>query len=133
MILEQARELGLALAATPEYAKMCEAQRAVEQSEALSALMREFQDKQKSLLQILSDGNAERAAMIELSTDIERLREQLAESPQFSEMVAAEKAFSDLVHAVDAEVNACIGGTSSFSQQQSCDGTGCANCRGCAH
>ena len=127
-ILEQARELGLALANSQEYNAMLAAQVNVETNEALSVLLNEFRVKRSAMLELLQGGDFENTLVLELSADVERLQAQMMENPLFSEMMQAEQAFSELLSSVDREINDCIGG----KKGGSCSGN-CSSCSGCAN
>ena len=126
-MLEKARELGIALAGSPEFIRMRQAQADLEQNEAVSALMTELQQKRGELIGLMNDENSDNVGALELTNDVERLQGQLQENPLFMELVEAEGAFSALINAVDREINACIGNV-----QQDCGGN-CGACSGCRH
>lgn len=129
-MIELARELGLALANSAEFIRMKEAQSAFEQNEAVDALMRELNEKRERLIEILSDDEEDNLGAVSLTSDIDRLEEQLRESPLYHELLAAQTAFSAVLTAVNDEINACIG--SQTSAGGSCDGD-CGGCAGCKH
>lgn len=128
MIMDMARELGVAIAETPEYKRMSLAQAAVSRNASLQLLLSEFTQKRSALTSMLSSLDFDREAMIALSTDVERLQAQLRENPLFSEMLETEQAFSALLTSVDREINACIGRES----DDDCTGD-CTACGGCKH
>lgn len=127
-MLELARELGLALANSPEFINMKQAQGAFESSEAIQALMNELNEKRDRLIRLLADDSVDDLEAVSLTNDIDRLEEQLRESPLYEELVAAQGSFSTVLNAVNEEINACIGGSSSSS----CGGD-CGSCGGCKH
>ena len=126
-MLEKARELGLALAATPEFIRMKRAQAEVEQDAALNALITELQQKRTQLVDALGAEDVDGALALSLSGDIERLSGQLQENPQFVELMESEADFQSLINAVDDEINACIG-----VNKRECSGS-CDSCSGCRH
>ena len=126
-MLEQARELGIALANSPEFIRMKRAQAAIEQNEAVNALMQELQQKRTGLVNALSETDHDGSFALELTNDIDRLQGQLHENPIFMELLASESAFSALITSVDQEINACIG-----YEKSSCSGD-CGSCGGCKH
>ena len=127
-MLELARELGLALANSPEFINMKQAQGAFESSEAIQALMNELNEKRDRLIRLLAEDSADDLEAVSLTNDIDRLEEQLRESPLYEELVAAQGSFSTVLNAVNEEINACIGGSSSSG----CAGD-CGSCGGCKH
>lgn len=126
-MLDKARELGLALAASPEFLRMKRAQMLIENDEAVDALMDELREKRAKLVSILSESDVDGALALELSSDVERLQGQLEENPQFTELVESETEFNALINAVDDEINACIG-----TAKSTCGGS-CESCSGCRH
>ena len=126
-MLEKARELGIALAGSPEFVRMKQAQADMEKNEAVAALMSELQEKRMELVSLMNEENQDGIGALELTNDVERLQGQLQENPLFMELVEAEGAFSALITTVDREINACIGGG-----QESCGGN-CGACSGCKH
>ena len=129
-MIELARELGLALANSSEFIRMKQAQSGFEQNEAIAALMRELNDKRDRLIGILSDEEGDDLEAVSLTNDIDRLEEQLKESPLYDELLAAQAAFSAVLAAVNDEINACIGAET--SARGGCGGD-CGGCGGCKH
>lgn len=127
-MLELARELGLALANSPEFINMKLTQSAFESNEAITALMNELHEKRDRLVRIVADMDGDKLEAVSITNDIDRLEQQLSESPLYSEMVSAEAAFTLVLKTVNDEINACIGGTTSST----CDGD-CGSCGGCKH
>ena len=116
-VIDQARELGISLASSPEFMRMKQAQAALTEDETVSNLLEELNQKKQELIVSLSEDSPNTFAAVSLSNDIDRLSGQLKENPIFSELVDSENAFSSLIMAVDAEINACIGGESSISHE----------------
>lgn len=129
-MIELARELGLALANSCEFVQMKQAQSEFEQNEAISLLMSELNEKRDRLISILADEEGDDLEAVSLTNDIDRLESQLKESPLYSELVAAQSAFSSVLTAVNDEINACIGAETSKSS--GCSGD-CGGCGGCKH
>ena len=127
-MLELARELGLALANSPEFISMKQAQGAFESNEAITALMNELNEKRDRLISILAEDSGDNLEAVSITNDIDRLEQQLKESPFYAELVSAQSAFSLVLSAVNDEINACIGGSS----ESSCGGD-CGSCGGCKH
>jgi cell fate (sporulation/competence/biofilm development) regulator YlbF (YheA/YmcA/DUF963 family) len=127
-MLELARELGLALANSAEFITMKRAQANFESNEATSALMQELNEKRDRLIRILAEDSGEDLEAVSLTSDIERLEEQLRENPLYAELAAAQAAFSTVLTAINDEINACIGGETSTG----CAGD-CGSCGGCKH
>ncbi|MEG1523579.1 MAG: YlbF family regulator [Clostridia bacterium] len=126
-MLEQARELGIALANSSEFIRMKQAQAAIAQNEALDALLKELQEKRTHLISVLNEEDRDGTVALELINDIDRLQGQLTENPLYTELAESENAFSTLISAVDEEINACIG-----IEKSECGGN-CGSCGGCQH
>lgn len=127
-VQEQARELGVALANSPEFIRMKQAQAALAENEPLSGLINELQEKRQQIVSILgNEGDTDGLNALSLTNDIERLQGQLTENPVFQELIDSEEAFSTLLHTVDEEINTCIG-----SERTACSGD-CGSCGGCKH
>ena len=129
-MIELARELGLALANSCEFTQMKQAQSDFEQNEAIGALTTELNEKRERLIAILTSDEENDMEAVSLTNDIDRLEMQLKESPLYSDLVAAQSAFSTLLTAVNDEINACIGAETSGSS--GCNGD-CGGCGGCKH
>ncbi len=129
MVLEMARELGIALANSPEFARMKSAQAIVEENAALQTLITEFKAKREAICQLMVSADAEKDLIVQVSADMERLQAQLLDNALFFEMNEAEKAFTALLHSVDREINVCIG---SENEAHGCTDD-CASCEGCNH
>lgn len=132
--MDKARELGVALANSPEFVRLSQARERVDANVAVTDLIQEFQDKERRIVAMMEMDDVDREGAVMLTGDIERIKAQLFSNDLFSELMESQQAFSNLLAAVNREINACIGieepeeGTVSMS----CDGS-CANCKGCAH
>lgn len=126
-VKEQARELGVALANSPEFARMKLAQAAIEGNEPLTRLIDELQEKRQHIVNLLSGEEQDGEEALTLTGDIERLQGQLTENPFFQELIEAEGGFSTLLTSIDEEINACIGVV-----RNGCGGD-CGACGGCKH
>ena len=129
-MIELARELGLALANSSEFIQMKQLQNDFENNVAISSLMLELNEKRDRLISILTDEDGVDLEAVALTNDIDRLEEQLKESPLYSELISAQTAFSTVLTAVNDEINACIGAKT--SENNGCSG-GCGGCGGCKH
>jgi cell fate (sporulation/competence/biofilm development) regulator YlbF (YheA/YmcA/DUF963 family) len=129
-VIELARELGVALANSAEFIRMKTAQNAVESDEAVTALLTELNEKRERLVSTLAEDETDNLEALRLTDDIDRLEGQLQENPMFTELMAAQAAFSSVLRTINDEINACIGGETSASA--ACDGS-CESCGGCKH
>lgn len=132
MILDKARELGLALSETEEFKGMLCARINLEQNEAVCAQLDEFKDKQEALMTLLSGEDPDRLTVAELSREVETLQEDLLQNELFSNVMQAQNAFQTLMNEVNREIAACIGLEAEESGGCAC-GDGCSSCSGCKH
>jgi len=135
MILEKARELGIALSQSDEFLRLQSANEMLENNEPVSSLIQEYRQQQDTLLAILAgDQDIDVQTVTTLSNDIEAMKNQLLENPIFSEVLQAQQEFEQLVSQVHQEINSCIGITSPAVDHVSgsCSGN-CASCKGCGH
>lgn len=128
--IDKARELGVALANSPEFLRLSEARGRVDASAAVTGLMQEFQDKEHEIVSMMEQDDVDREGAVILTSDIERIKEQLFANELFTELVAAQQAFSNLLAAVNREINVCIG--IEEPEETACSGS-CAGCKGCTH
>ena len=131
--LEMARELGIAIADSPEYARLCEAKQLLAESPAVVALMNEFNQKQESLVDFMESGELEdKETAVMLTNDLEAVKEQLEGHALFKAVLEAQENFANLIAAVNKEINACIGISEENTTTASCGGD-CSHCAGCKH
>lgn len=128
MILDKARELGIALSETPEFLRMQSAREIMDGNDAVTAALAEYKDKQDQLVELLTGEDPDRLLVASLSRDVETLQEQLLENPIFAEAMAAQNAFQLLMSQVNGEIAACIGAQ---SRSGGCGGGSCEGCKGC--
>ena len=93
-MIELARELGLALAQSAEFIRMKSAQSVVENDEAITALLKELNEKRDRLVAVLAEDETDNLEALRLTDDIDRLEGQLQENPMFVELLSAQSAFS---------------------------------------
>ena len=129
MILDKARELGLALSESQEFLRMQGAREIMDGNDAVTSALAEYKEKQDQLVDLLSGEDPDRLLVASLSRDVETLQEQLLENPVFSEAMAAQNAFQLLMNQVNGEIAACIGAQSRTGG--GCSGGSCGGCKGC--
>lgn len=130
MILEKARELGIALSESAEFTRMNAAREAMEANEAVMNMLEEYQKKQEHIVDQLSSGDMDRAEVVALSSDVEALQAQLLENPLFAEAMEAQDAFQHMMKLVNQEIARCIGVET--EADHACSGS-CEGCAGCQH
>ena len=135
MILEKARELGLALSESDEFMRMAAARLAVEENEEVRQMVDAYQTMQEELVALLSSDNMDRHTVTTLSNDIEETQNRLLLNPLFTELLEAQNAFQQLMAQVNHEITACIGLTDRdtvYTVEAGCGGS-CSTCAGCKH
>ena len=128
--IDKARELGVALANSPEFMRLSEAHERVDANAAVTDLIQEFRNKESEIVSMMEEDDVDREGVVILTSDIERIKEQLLTNQLFTELVEAQQAFSNLLSAVNREINVCIG--IEEPEKTACSGS-CDGCRGCAH
>ena len=131
MILDKARELGIALSESEEFLRMRQARALLDADSKITDTLMQFQDKQNELVTQLSGENPDQLLVASLSHDVELLQTQLLEIPLFAEAIEAQNAFQLLMSEVNKEIGACIGIETKESGGE-CGGS-CDGCAGCSH
>jgi len=129
-MIEKARELGMALAASPEFTNMIEARQAAAADTALNTLMLSFREKRDEMISIMQENDYDSERAVAATADLERIQQQLYENPLFSQLLEAEETFQNLVAAVNQEISVCI--NAADPTESNCSGN-CSGCSGCAH
>lgn len=130
MIIEKARELGIALSESEEYRAMNEAQLAMERDETLMAKLNEFNELQSRIMELMSDEDCAHDEINGLSARMEAVRAALIENDSFTRMLETQSAFQALMKRVNRAIGVCIGADMGDENAQGCGGN-CAGCSGC--
>ena len=131
MILDKARELGIALSESEEFIQMRQARVLLDADSEVTDTLAQFKDKQGELVAQLSSENADKLLVAALSREVELLQTQLMENPIFSGAIEAQNAFQLLMSEVNKEIGACIG-IETEAASDGCCGS-CEGCSGCSH
>ena len=127
--IEKARELGVALANSPEFLRLTESRERMDANAAVTKLLQEYHLKEHLIVSMMEQDDVSQEGAVMLTADMERIKAQLLANETFSELMASQQAFSGLL----TEINACIGiEESEVSAKASCNGS-CEHCNGCAH
>ena len=138
MMIDKAKELGLALSESEEFQRVTAARAAFEQDAVSLALMDQYNDTQDKIVELLESTDPDPSEITALSQDLERLQGELSEAPAFVAVIEAQKQFQALMRQVNGVIGECIGLSGaedilSFSSSSSgCSGS-CASCAGCEH
>lgn len=132
MIIEKARELGIALSESDEFRNMSEAQRAMELDTAIMAKLDEFNSRQSRIMEVMSGEESDPDEMSALSTQMEAIRGQLLTEEKFVKMLETQAAFEALMKRVNRAIGVCIGADMSEDDEEghNCGGD-CSGCSGC--
>lgn len=130
MIIEKAKELGIALSESDEFRAMNDAQRAMEEDEALMAKLSDFNEKQNRMMELLSADEGDQAQVSLLSAQMEALRTQLIEDDTFVKMLETQTVFQALMKRVNRAIGLCIGAEIEDEEDAGCGGN-CSGCHGC--
>lgn len=122
MVIDKARDLGIALSESPEFQHMLQVRAAIEENETLVNMINLLHEKQSMVGKLLAEGEDtdSRTDIATLSNEIEDIQTELMESQLFTEMLDAQHAFEALMQRVNRVIAACIG--ADF------DGGACDNC-----
>jgi cell fate (sporulation/competence/biofilm development) regulator YlbF (YheA/YmcA/DUF963 family) len=130
LIIDKARELGIALSESDEFKRMIAARAILEDNSAVSEMLKDYQKKQKEIVDILSGDNPDSVLVAALTNDIDNMQSTLLVNPVFSELMEAQNDFQKLMNDVNKVLAECIG--MDMKQDNSCDGS-CSSCSGCKH
>ena len=130
MIIDKARELGIALSKSKEFQRMNAAREAMEADIAVTNMIEEYQSKQEQIVDILAETDPDRDLVVALTADVESIQSMLFCNPVFSELMDAQNDFQQLMAKVNAVIGSCIGVEP--PAPNSCSGS-CSSCSGCKH
>ncbi len=137
MILEKARELGIALSESDEFINMTRTREAMEADQALMDEFNEYNALHESIAQMLALDGDNQSAIQESSRDLERLHESLLANETFIAMLEAQGEFQQLMKRVNSVIGMCIGADNESNDSSQCDeqeggcSGSCAHCSGC--
>ncbi|MDL2258350.1 YlbF family regulator [Eubacteriales bacterium OttesenSCG-928-K08] len=129
MVLDKARELGLALSESPEFQRMAAARAILDTDTLAFEALNTFKEKQSQLVELLSSEEPDRLIVAALSKEVEDLQNTLLSNPVFAEAMAAQNEFQSLMNKVNSEIAICIG--MEEAQAPDCSGGSCEGCPGC--
>lgn len=138
MIIEKARELGIAISESEEFINMTRTREAMEADEQLMANLNEYNAMQQSIMDIMSSDTDNTQAVQDMSRDIERLHDELLANETFHAMLEAQARFQQLMKQVNRVIGLCIGAEehnepdSDKEEEGGCNGC-CSHCTGCTH
>lgn len=130
MVIEKAKELGQALIESPEFKAYAAARDEVEGDLAASNLLRAYGEKEQEITMLLSQKDADRDAVKQLSTQLQLLRDKINANGVLSYYIKVKGEFQELVNTANSVIAHFInpddeGGCSS------CGGGCSSDCSGC--
>ncbi len=133
MILEKARELGIALSESDEFINMTRTREAMEADTQLMDELNEYNAMQESIARLLTMDGDNQTEIQQMSRDIERLHDELIANETFRAMLEAQAEFQQLMKRVNAIIGMCIGAESRAEETDGGedDEGGCGGCSGC--
>ncbi|OQB25286.1 MAG: hypothetical protein BWY11_00625 [Firmicutes bacterium ADurb.Bin182] len=130
IIIDKAKELGIALSESDEFRRMLAARTQLEGNPAVRDMLKDFQKKQREISDILSEDDPDHDLIAALTNDIDNMQNTLLLNPVFAELVEAQNDFQKLMNRVNKVIAECIG--MDASQNGTCEGS-CSSCSGCKH
>jgi len=131
MVIEKARELGVALSESSEFKRLHEARTAMDADNALTNMLDSFTSKRQEIADALEDEEVDGVELSAVSREMERMQAILLENSLFKEMLDAQNEFQTLMSRVNKVIATCIG-MENADDEGGCSG-GCGSCGGCKH
>ena len=98
MIVDKARELGMAISQSDEFVALTDAKSALDANESLHEMVQQFNQMQDRMIQLLSDdAELNQIEVQQLSKDIDAVQTQLLENDIFSSYLNAQSKFQQLM------------------------------------
>lgn len=123
-VIDKARELGDEIANSAELIAMRNAEAAMLQDSEAQKIIQEFQDKQKALYMIQSQGHQLTDSQ---KKEVELLENKMLANPLIRDYFQAQQNFEKVLE----EINQIIG-TAIAGQGNSCSDECCSSCSGCS-
>ena len=109
MILEKARELGIALSESDEFINMTRTREAMEAYTQLMDELNQDNAMHEAIARLLTMDGDNQAEIQQMSRDIERLHDELIANETFRAMLEAQAEFQQRMKRVNAIIGRCIG------------------------
>ena len=124
-IIEQAIQLGMALAESKELIAMHEAEDALEQDAAAIEILTTLEEQKKKMAELLMQEGVEREKVEELSSLIDGLEKQALENASIAAVKKSQNDFAGLMSRINAIIKFYV--TGETEENDGCSG----NCAGC--
>ena len=109
MIIEKARELGMALSESEEFIRMVNARKAIDEDSGASTFVANYQENQAALMGLLAGDDPDQDNIQLLSMKLAELQQELTKNVLFVELLEAQNAFQRLMRDVNVTIAECIG------------------------
>ncbi len=130
MVIDKAKELGLAISESDEFTALINARIAMEKDAALVAGIDEYNAAQQEIGELMErDDELSARLALERSQALERIRGELMEHPLFNALIDAQNDFQRLMNQVNATIGAYLG---MDATDDDCTHD-CGTCGGCKH
>ncbi|MDR0840905.1 MAG: YlbF family regulator [Christensenellaceae bacterium] len=135
MIIEKAQELGIALSESIEFQGMLAAKAKVDANAGISNMMREYTELRDSIVTLMEDAEADKGTMLDIGRQMDEIQAALMGNAAFTELLAAQQCFQNLMRQVNQTIAACIGmeDPDMDTPEGGCSAGSCASCSGCKH
>ncbi len=127
-IMQAARELGEMIAQSDEYKVMQYAEDAALDDKAMQAQYHAYTQIRQNLQNLLSEENPDHAQIGELSSEVDRLQQELQQADTMQTLQQARQAFAQLMEGVNAQLQAIL---APQEEGSGCPSGGCHGCHGC--
>lgn len=123
-VIDKARELGDEIASSAELNAMRNAEAVMLQDSEAQKIIQEFQDKQKALYMIQSQGHQLTDSQ---KKEVELLENKMLANPLIRDYFQAQQNFEKVLEEINQIIGAAIAG-----QGNSCSDECCSSCSGCS-
>jgi cell fate (sporulation/competence/biofilm development) regulator YlbF (YheA/YmcA/DUF963 family) len=108
-VIERAKELGQAIAESPEYQAFVSEEESFLKTQDAVDLMKEYEKETLKLQNLQALGLPVPPSAV---TDLQSIQEKIREHPAIQKLVEAQKGYEDLLRRVNEEINGSIEGRS---------------------
>jgi len=127
-IMQAARQLGELIAQSKEYLAMQRAETVALDDKAMQAQYHAYTQTRQQLQDLLSEEAPDHTKIGELSSEVDRLQQELQAVGSMQSLNHARAAFAQLMNGVNAQLQAIL---SPHEAEGGCPSGGCQACHGC--
>lgn len=126
-VLDKARELGVELSSSKELLNMRESEAMMLQNPEAQAIIKEFNDKQRTFQMIQSQGHPLTESQKKEAEDLEK---RMLDNPYIYNFFKAQQTFEKILEEINSIIGEAIGAGSGCSCGSDCGDDSCG-CEGC--